>query len=190
MIASACMAGDRQKLHACSCKLYGTHGKKSPREAKERRRSQGLIINDQTTVFHPLDFLREDGGELQPKGLCQLRHRCPHSAAQFRYNKFLRWFRHGKGSFGSGVDRNSRHWCAHYTRLREARGENSCDQEGYEEGQHITEMRRPAHLQTCNLLPLRRTPPKPTSESSQWEGQRVVYLAAAGKYLRLPFRPL
>src|SRR5262249_36255138 len=98
---------------------------------------------------------------LQSKDLHQLRDRYPHSAAQFGHNEFLRWFRHGKGSFGSGVDSNIRHRCAHYTRLREARGENSQNGEGHEEGYLITKMWRPTRLQICDLLTLRRTPPKP-----------------------------
>src|SRR5262249_52867471 len=106
-----------------------------------------------TARFHTLDFLREDRGELHPKHLRQLGNRYPHSAAQFGDNKFLRWLSHGKGSFGSGVESNSRHRCAHYTCLREGKGENSQHGEGHEQGYFVTEMWRLARLQICNRLP-------------------------------------
>jgi hypothetical protein len=89
-LAEGISPGHRQKLPVCSRMRSGGHGKQSARQAEDRRRSQGLIIDHQTTRFHPLDFLREDGRELQPKDLHQLRDRYPHSAAQFGYNEFLR----------------------------------------------------------------------------------------------------
>jgi len=70
------------------------NGRKLPRQAYNRIRSQRFVIDHQTAGFHPLDFLREDWRELSPKHLCQLRKRYPHFATQFRYNKFLRWLIH------------------------------------------------------------------------------------------------
>src|SRR5215470_4592477 len=46
-----------------------------------------------------------------------------------------------------------RYRCAHYTGLREGRGENSRNGEGHEEGYLVTAMWRPTRLQICNLLP-------------------------------------
>src|SRR5262249_16297954 len=86
--------------HARACS-QGARGTPSPRQAEDRRRSQGLIINHQTALFHPLDFLWEDGRELPPKHLRQLRHSYAHSAAQFGYNEVLRWLRHWHGSLGA-----------------------------------------------------------------------------------------
>src|SRR6266567_1850031 len=80
--------------HACSCMLSGARGKPSLRQAKDCIQSQGLLIDYHTARFHPLDFLREDGRELQPKHLRQLRHRDPHSTAQFGDNEILRWVMH------------------------------------------------------------------------------------------------
>src|SRR5215471_1336437 len=131
MIASACVAGDRQKLHAYSCILYGARGKQSLRQAEDRRQSQRLLIDHQTARFHTLDFLREDRGELQPKNLRQLRQRCPHASVH-----------------------------PLYTSSRE-KGKKCTEWVGHEEGYLVSEMWRPARMQICNLLTLRRTPPKP-----------------------------
>src|SRR5437660_110258 len=65
MLASACVAGgiapgDRQRLHACSHRLSKARRKQSLRQAENRRRSQWLIIDDQTARFHPPDFLWDE----------------------------------------------------------------------------------------------------------------------------------
>jgi hypothetical protein len=60
--------------------------KQLARQADHRIQSQRLLIHHQTACFHPLDFLREDGRELEPKNLHQLHDRYLHSATQFGYN--------------------------------------------------------------------------------------------------------